>query len=92
MKTIYKYPVSSKHSEVTIPMHWGSQILKFDVQQDKIVMWALVDTTRPKHNRIFYLVETGEEIITKHLHSMQYYGSVLLHGDEYVLHIFEIIR
>lgn len=61
MKTVRKYELGpAKTQSIWMPGH--ANILSVQLQDDKPVLWALVDPTIPNEERRFRLVWTGEEI------------------------------
>ena len=65
----------------------GAQILSVQAQGEVVCVWALVDTDFPDELRDFWLMPTGATF--DGTASLEYRGTVLLHGGEYVLHVFE---
>ena len=59
MKTIYKYPLEVKDL-VRISMPRGAKVIHagFD-PQERLCVWAIVDTDRPLHVRAFCVAGTG---------------------------------
>jgi hypothetical protein len=61
MRSIYKYELNGTHlSAVDLPK--GANVVKFDSQNGKYCIWALVDPESPKEVRYFTVVGTGWDI------------------------------
>jgi hypothetical protein len=87
MITIHKYQFElGNHIEIEMPC--GSQILCVQEQNDKWVMWAMVNTEQPVIKRSFKGYWTGEELPDMFLTHL-YIATV---QDLYVWHIFEVIN
>lgn len=84
---VYKYTLSSPSIGVVdggrIYMHPG-RIIHVEAQRDSICLWALVDPDKPKIERRFYSVVTGQEVPEDAV----YIGSALLFGGSFVAHVF----
>lgn len=88
MKVIYKYPLRfldrDNIQELELPA--GAELLKVDVQNGVVTLWALVDTENRMRLEKFALRMTGEELDYsfdaewEHLETVQMYP--------YVYHIF----
>ena len=81
MKTIYKYPVG----EVQIPK--GAKILTVNMQDDKFVLWAEVDTENVLEHRTFEVFGTGWEL--PHYVEMKYIGTCF--ERLFVWHVYEVL-
>jgi hypothetical protein len=82
MKQIYKYQII--HGTVLMPK--GAKILTAQIQDDKPVMWALVDTSQPMKPRNFEVMYTGQNFDDTGLKYIQ-----TVQDGPLVLHIFERI-
>lgn len=62
MKTIYKYRLPGSTSG-TVKMPFGAQILTAILQDDVIVIYAVIHTTQEKtYNQVFHVFGTGHKI------------------------------
>ena len=60
MNKIYKYEIEIKdHQVLKIPQQY--QILSFQCQNSRLVMWAEVDPSLPNTNLELYIVGTGHQ-------------------------------
>lgn len=87
MKTIYKYPITSSQSPVsvcTIRVSKNSKPLSIQIQNNWICVWSLVDTEEPLVLREFLIVGTGHLIPEE---GATYLGSV--QQPPFVWHVFE---
>lgn len=88
MKRILKYEIKTTSEEVTtIALNQDSQILKIDIQHDKVQMWVIIDDNKPLIKTDFVIKMTGQYIGDNLLPV----GTVLLHNGFYILHIFKIM-
>lgn len=85
MKTIYKYSLNLGLTKLEMPK--GSEVLDFKIQHKTLVLWALVDTSKPLVERQFTIVGTGHD--ASHVNWFDYYGTVL--DDDFVWHLFEVV-
>lgn len=85
-KRIFKYPWPVSAGSCRIKMPVGAKVLHFGVQHDIPTIWALVDPESPDEERLFALFGTGAMVIGPFT---QYLGTVIMHGDSLVLHLFE---
>ena len=90
MKTIYKYTLSLEEITV-IELPEGAVILTIQLQMNKPVMWAEVDTNAPKVRRSFRTVATGENLDDPLQVARTYVGTYQLEEGSLVLHVFEIM-
>jgi len=87
MKTIYKYQLDPMEKNVTMPE--GATILHVDSQRDEICIWAEVDTDKPLVTRVFEIYGTGHEIPKDMGFVLKHLGSVKLHQDALIFHVYE---
>ena len=79
----YVWPDNSpERAEIAMPT--GAKILHVGAQRNWPCIWAMIDPAEPYEIRKFIGVPTGGEC-PDHGHV----GTVLLHEDTFVLHIFE---
>ncbi len=57
MKTIFKYPLTPGSTDVMLPE--GSKLLTVQMQHGEPMLWALVDTARPKKLSTIVVYGTG---------------------------------
>ena len=85
MRTIFKYTLDADRTvEVAMPI--GSKIIHVHGQNDEVCIWAVVDPDATMEVRKFSVYGTGHPMNEE---PEQYVGSVHIHGDELVFHIFE---
>ena len=83
MITIHKFAAAS-----TVDMPRDAQILTLQEQGGLAMIWAIVDTDKPRETRTFRVVGTGEPLpryATRHT----YVGT--WQQDSFVWHLFEVI-
>lgn len=86
MKSIYKYEIAFGGEHIQMP--FGSTILSVKAQNEKVVVYALVnpDEKETEYHQ-FLVIPTGSraDLTPTDL----FLGTVLLYNGEFVLHIFE---
>ena len=83
MKTIYKYPLTSRDCTLTLPA--GAEILTVKLQNDIPTLWAIVDTDEDLNfSRHICIVGTGWGLGD----NMEYITTYL--DGPFVWHVFEI--
>ena len=87
-KQIWKFPIIPGLSAVMMPK--GAKPLYVDKQRfdSEVWLWALVDTLAEKEERHFLCIGTGHSL-DSFTNEGDYLGTVLLHDDEIVVHVFE---
>ncbi len=85
MKKIFKYELQVTDSQ-TITMPKGAQIISAQVQNNKPVLWDIVDEFAKDDYTIINMVGTGHEI--KFDHGYTFLSTIQLHGGMLVFHIF----
>lgn len=90
MKTdkIWKYHLTPDN-EQHVEMPEGARILDIQVQENRPVVWALVDTDAPKELVRFYMIGTGEEIC-EDTSKLCYVGTFQV--AHFVFHVFTSVR
>jgi hypothetical protein len=83
VKTIYKYDVPMLDT-VTMMMPVGAEVLSVGVQDGRIYLWAVVETTAPAMSRVFYVCGTGNPL---NVGNARFIGTVQM--DYFVWHVFE---
>jgi hypothetical protein len=86
MKTIWKFPVEVVGDYFVVPMPSGSAVLSMQLQNDKPVMWALVDDAAPRVNRRFVVYGTGHPVRSG---LGRFIGTFQSLGGRLVFHLFE---
>lgn len=62
MTIIYKYPITLNHGQACeLKLPFGAVILDIQIQDDKPVLWAIVDTKKATEDRRIISVWTGKE-------------------------------
>ena len=86
MKTIHKYQLTQTSSErtMTVEMPQFHEIVRLDLQNNVITIWAIVDTDTQLYKETFHIFGTGHRIPE---HSkFEYVGTIFQFG--FVWHIF----
>ncbi|QDP50485.1 MAG: hypothetical protein Unbinned6284contig1001_41 [Prokaryotic dsDNA virus sp.] len=86
MSVIYKYVLTP---ECSIDMPKGAKILHLGNQNEQICLWVNANQANEPERRHFTIVGTG---ITFDDESLNYIGTVQLHGREFVFHAFERVK
>jgi xylose isomerase len=95
MKVVYKYKIPLEEV-FFLELPKDAQILSFQMQYDIPTIWALVDRYSLDHEnekRTFTFVGTGHmlpDVISPNA-SLQYVGTAMMHGGQFVWHLFEIV-
>lgn len=85
MKKIFKYGVGEPGSEVKLSLRVGAKVVHFDVQNDQLFIWVLLDpTVMVTVIRMFQVLGTGWDIP-----SDSEYVATVLH-NQFVWHLFEV--
>lgn len=94
MKTIHKYEINPDWIEGhKISMPKDSEVLTAQMQDNKVVLWVVVDDDRPKKERTFICIMTGQNldnVLNHHYHTgraWEYISTVQRNGI--VVHVFE---
>lgn len=69
----------------------GAQLLHVAMQRETITLWFMVDPQAVKVERSVVVVGTGEGIHSRE-GSLQHLGTVLTADDEFVWHVFELVK
>lgn len=89
MKTIFKYELKPEDKQ-SIAMPTGAKILCVKEQRDKPVLYALVnDAETEDEERFFRIYGTGHEIPEDMGLDLQYIGTFVILGGNFVGHLFE---
>jgi hypothetical protein len=88
MKVIYKYLISVSDF-INIDLPKGAEILKIDVQNSQVCIWALVDKfAKETELRKFRTFGTGYDI-NDNTSNLKYINTIFLMNGSLVFHIFE---
>lgn len=82
---VWKFPLPQ--DDVTLDMPLLATPLSVHLQHGVPTIWARVDPTLPLEKRRFVLVGTGIDIPPD---PRRFLGTILMHSDSYVVHVFEI--
>jgi hypothetical protein len=90
MLTIYKFNLIQKVDfDFYIDIHIGAKILSVEVQYEKPVIYALVDTERQKERRYGTSIPTGGNIKEDNfLETHEFIGTTRYRGGDIVQHVF----
>ncbi len=88
MKTVFKYGLQFKNFQ-KIGMFKDAEILKVDLQRNKLCLWALIDTEKEMEQRIFIVIKSGEELPTNR-ENLHYLNSCFLFKENETNHVFEL--
>lgn len=86
MKTIWKYPLKSDSELIYMPD--GAEILSVQVQNNRIVLWTLVESDHPEVQRLFITYYTGQTIRADR-NQLLFVGTVQRDQGLTVEHVFE---
>ncbi len=87
VRSVWKYVVPVQDT-FSITTRQGAKILSVDVQGGAPCLWAEVDPGAPEEVRHFRLCGTGHVIPAGE--TRRFVGTLLLHGDSLVFHLFEL--
>jgi len=82
MRAVHKYQLR-KTDQTIVSMPKYAQIVHVGMQNDNLIMWAVVDTENPPENRVFNLRVTGGEVAEGESHVATFID------DWFVGHVFE---
>ena len=90
MKSIFKYPLSLDDNPV-VSMPKGARTLSVKMQDDNIMVWALVDVDAPYVDHLFAIRGTGHPVMPE-VEQGDFIGTVfdVVHGHPLVWHIFDL--
>lgn len=89
MRKVFKYNLGVGEQQLVLPT--GADILAFNNQHDRPVLWALVDPDAPTEARTFRITGTGH-VIEEKPRELSYIGTAQFNDGALVLHLFEILR
>lgn len=58
-RTIWKFVLDGPDPVLAVPA--GAEVVAFDLQDDRLAVWAMVDPAAPRAQRRFHVVGTGWE-------------------------------
>lgn len=85
-KAIWKFELTP--GNVVIPMPKGARIISTGNQNGKIVVWAIVDPTAEKVDRLILCLPTGAPIVPK-IEVMPFLGTLQFDGGSFIIHVFD---
>jgi hypothetical protein len=85
MKTIWKYELKVMDYQETV-MPIGAEILTVQIQKGIPCLWAVVDSSNKKEQRVFVLYGTGHTMIDTKL---KFIGTFQFPEHNLVFHLFE---
>lgn len=85
-RIIYKYVLwPEPTNNILIPR--DGKIISIQIQNDKPVMWVLVDPIKPEIKRTFEIIPTGLKF---DYDCKEYIGTFQVDGGSLVFHVFEV--
>lgn len=89
-KVVYKYEIPPA-DPVTLDLPVGAVPLHFAAQNNRMMLWALVNPKRAEtKKRYFRLAGTGHPI-TDEFEDLKYIGTCQLDGGALIFHLFELV-
>jgi hypothetical protein len=89
MKKIYKYELPAAHGGYLIlSLPANAEIISTGMQDDKLMLWALVNPENDLETRSFSLYHTGDDI-NFIAGKNRFIGTYSLRNGKYILHLFE---
>lgn len=82
---VFKYKLEITYEQI-IEIPAEAKVLTIAKQHDDICLWALVNPLRGRVKRRLWVVGTGHP--AGHVEGMRYIGTVLLHDERLVFHVF----
>lgn len=87
MTTVYKYHIKHGLNQLNLP--FGAQILTAQIQLNQLVLWALVDPSKPTTQRKLIVEGTGQPIQWA-ASQLTYISTFQLYGGAEIYHVFEV--
>lgn len=87
-KAIWKFELTPDNNLYEMPK--GAKILCVQTQNEKPMVWALVDPDAEKEKRELIIIPTGAELFSNMADNMLYIGTFQVGGGSLVFHVFEI--
>lgn len=95
MKTIYKYNLTMGFINV-MKLPKNASVISVQVQNNKPILWAMVETENELEDRVFIMLTTGSSIGEQVDGHLEHLGTVQLEdeydGSIFVGHYFEVIK
>lgn len=88
-KTVWKFPADMATDDFSLRMPEGAEVLSAGFQGQKLMVWALVDPTKPLELRNFHIAGTGHPIEENESVEMVFVGTVFLSIPFLVFHVWE---
>jgi len=87
VREVWKYELPHIETELEVPL--GAQAIHVDAQKNKLCVWMMVDPTEDRmETKVFRVIHTGSRFF---LSDVEYIGTVLMKGETYVAHVFEVV-
>lgn len=92
MNTVLKYSLKIDEDVQEIEMPEGARVLTVGLQDDKLTVWAEVNTENALVTRRFIVCRTGQPLVFSAVYKREYVGSVQIFGTigTLVPHVFEL--
>jgi hypothetical protein len=91
MKVIYKYAVQVEGFMLELPRE--AEFLSVQVQrQEHAQSWWLLDPEQPTVKRMFRVRGTGHPFTVPDGYTEVFLGTFMLYNDDFVGHLFEVLR
>lgn len=87
MRTIYKYSVMPGRN--VINMSRGAEILTVQMQRGLPYLWAIVENSYPKEERVIVIKATGRECDELSISKATYVGTFQMSDGDLVYHVFD---
>jgi len=87
-KSIFKYTLETTDKQI-VKLPIGSEILTIQTQFEEPQLWALVNSTEEREDRIIEIFGTGHPIHCDMGVERKYISTYHLSGGNYVFHAFE---
>ena len=84
---IFKYLILPSNVKQKIMMPMNAEVLSFQMQNQQLYIWALVDPDNEMEGRLFCVFGTGHEIVLDG--EEKYIGTAQMMGGSLVWHLFE---
>lgn len=89
MYQVFKYELKAGICDVRIPKN--AKLLHVATQRNQTFIWAQVSTAFNMEVRQFYCIHTGQEFTDVEGYNLEYIGTSITNGGEYVLHVYECV-
>ena len=91
MRTIHKFELTPREGTALVEpvmMDVAAKYLHVNVQNDRIYLWAEIETDSPQEWHNFEVFGTGHEMIQDMGVDREYVGTVLVHYGQLVFHVY----